>query len=365
MSNRGACNRCGRRAMQLSGLSVEATVDEAVTFRDREKRRLVPLKPMLFSERACRSGMYRRARREFCLHEDLSEENLEAGVREAALAYFKDRAIGWHDGKGNGPSNHMCCSQSCCVNFWFPFVQAPDQLGAILRSLGYDVKEMLEIDADCAMWDGARPYVAFEWIGKRNYLGERLRGKEATDDGRTRGANFTSLDFCMRFRRSDGRIELVAGEWKYTEYYTKGVDLRLSRSRSKTDRLDCIYREHLEKPDCQIACDFPLESLFFDPFDQLMRQQLLCTAMERAREMSADVVTLLHVAPGANRELMQRVTSEVLEPVGSDIHAIWAALTRPGRFKGVATEDLLPLVCANAPKPQTRDYLKLRYGGMA
>ena len=226
-------------------LSVEATVDEAVTFRDREKRRLGPLKGRLFSESARRNGMYRGARREFCLHEDFGAENLEAGIRDTALAYFEDRAIGWHGGKDNDSSNHLCCSQSCCVNFWFPFVQAPDQLGAVLRGLGYDVEEMLVIDADCALRDGSCPYVAFEWIGERNYLGELRRGEVAPDDGRTRGANFTSLDFCVRFRRSDGRIQLVAGEWKYTEYYAKGVDLRYGRSRSRTDRLDRIYREHL------------------------------------------------------------------------------------------------------------------------
>ena len=82
------------------------------------------------------------------------------------------------------------------------------------------------------------------------------------------------------------------------------------------------------------------------------------------REMEADVVTLLHVALRANRELMSRVTSEALEDVGSDIHAIWDALTLPGPFKGAATEDLLPLVCANAPTTQTREYLEIRYGGM-
>ena len=320
---------------------------------------------MLFSEWSCQPGMYRGARRNFCLHEGFSEENLEAGIREAALAYFEDRAIGWHDGKESSPSNHLCCSQSCCVNFWFPFVQAPEQLGAVLRGLGYDVEEMLVIDGDCALRDGSCPYVAFEWIGKRNYLGELLRGKVAPDDGRTRGANFTSLDFCMRFRRSDGQVQLLAGEWKYTEYYTTGHNLRFSRSGSGTDRLDRIYRKHLAKPDCQIAGDVPNESLFFNPFDQLMRQQLLCSAMERCREMNADLVTLIHVVPRANRELMQRVTSKALEPIGSDIHTIWDALTRPGRFKGVATECLLPLVCANAPTAQTREYLKLRYGKMA
>ncbi len=347
----------------LLGSFVEATADEAVTFRDREKKRLGPLKRRLFSERARRNGMYCGARREFCLHEDFGAENLEAGIRDAALAYFKDRAIGWHAGEGDVPSNHLCCSQSCCVNFWFPFVQAPDRLGAVLRGLGYDVEKMLVIEADCTLRDCTCPYVAFEWIGKLNYLGELRRGEVALDDGRTRGANFTSLDFCLRFRRSDGRIQLVAGEWKYTEYYPKGVNLRLSQS--KTDRLDRIYGKHLVKPDCQIAGDVPHESLFFDPFDQLMRQQLLCTAMERCREMEADVVTLLHVAPRANRELMRRITSKELEGVGSDIHSIWDALTLPGRFKGVATEDLLPLVCANAPTSQTREYLELRYGGMA
>ncbi|MXY06038.1 MAG: hypothetical protein F4171_00950 [Gammaproteobacteria bacterium] len=338
-------------------------MEEAVTFRDREKRRLIPLKPRLFSEGARRNGMYRGARREFCLHEDFGAENLEVGIRDAAIAYFKDREIGWHDGKGKGPSNHLCCSQSCCVNFWFPFVQAPDQLGAVLRGLGYDVDKMLNVDVDCTLQDGTYPYVAFEWIGKRNYLNELLRGKKAPDDSRTRGANFTSLDFCMRFRRSDGQIQVVAGEWKYTEHYAKGADLRFSRS--KTDRLDRIYRQHLVKPDCQVMGDVPQEALFFDPFDQLMRQQLLCTAMEREREMDADVVSLLHVAPKANRELMGRVTSKELESVGSDIHAVWGALTLPDRFKGVATEDLLPLVCANAPTSRTREYLELRYRGMA
>ena len=322
--------------------------------------RLAPLKWRLFSQEACRSGMYRGARREFCLHEDFSAENVEAGIRDAALAYFEDRGIGWHDSKGNGPSNHLCCSQSCCVNFWFPFIQAPNELGTVLRGLGYDVAEMLPFNGDQPLPDGSLPFVVFEWIGKRNYLGERRRGEVAADEGRTRGASFTSLDFCVRFRRSDGRIQLVAGEWKYTERY--GKDSK-RYSGAGTDRL-CIYREHLERPDCQVAGNVSFESLFFDPFDQLMRQQLLCTAMERCGEMEAEIVSLLHVAPRANKELMTRVTSTALEGIGSDIHAIWAALVRPRRFRGVATEDLLPLVRANAPASRSREYLELRYGAV-
>ena len=84
------------------------------------------------------------------------------------------------------------------------------------------------------------------------------------------------------------------------------MDHRDPFSRSKTDRLDRIYRRHLVKPHCQIVGDVPFESLFFGPFDQSMRQQLLCTAMERFREMEGAVVTLLHAAPRANRDLMKR-----------------------------------------------------------
>ena len=67
---------------------------------------------------------------------------------------------------------------------------------------------------------------------------------------------------------------------------------------------------------------------------------------------------------GANKELMTRVTSTALEGIGSDIHAIWAALVRSRRFRGVVTEDLLLLVRANAPASRSGEYLQLRYGAM-
>ncbi len=334
-----------------------------MTFKKREYSRMIRLKSRLFSQRARRSGEFNGTRWGIRLHEDYRSENLEPGIRDEALEYFKDRAIVWHDGEDDKPSNHLCRSQSSCVNFWFPFIRAPDQLSTVLCGLGYDVDEVLAIYADPALRDGSSPFVAFEWIGEKNYLEERWLGKVASDDDRTRGANFTSLDFLLRFRRSDGLIQIVAGEWKYTESYNKATDKRFSSA--GTDRLDDIYRKHVEHPCCQIRGDVNLESLFLDPFDQLMRQQLLCTAMERCGEMEADVVSMLHVAPRANRELMKQVTSEELSAVGSDIHQIWEALTQPSRFKGVATEDLIQLVCANAPSTKTQEYLALRYGGMA
>ena len=222
--------------------------------------------------------------------------------------------------------------------------------------------EMLPFYLDKKLPDGSYPYVAFEWIGERNYLNEIRSRKVAPDRGRSRGANFTSLDFAFRFRRTDGRIQIVAGEWKYTEFYTRNVNLRFSRS--NTDRLDRIYRKHLEQPDCQIKDSVKSEDLFFDPFDQLMRQQLLCTAMEREQEMGAEIVSLLHIAPKANRELLNRLTSPGLKAIGSDIHKIWTALTVADRFVGITVETLLPVVCQFVPTPESADYLQLRYGDM-
>lgn len=332
-------------------------------FREREKTRLVPLKSELFTVEACEEGLYRKERREFCLREDRASENLHANIRKDALDYFRHRNIRWHDGIEDGPSNHLCCSQSFCVNFWFPFKNAPGPLSTVLRGLGYDVAEMLPFELDRCPSDGAPGYMAFEWIGKRNYLGEHFRGSVAEDGKRKRGQNFTSLDFAFRFRRSDGRTQMVAGEWKYTERYANGRNIRCSRS--GTDRLKKIYAPALAAPDCQIVLSgVKPEALFFDPFDQLMRQQLLCSAMEHETEMGSDIVSLLHIVPKANRDFVNRVTSPKLRAVASNVHGVWGRLVEVGRFAGVYAEDVLPLVCRHAPSRKWASYMTRRYGGM-
>ena len=174
---------------------------------------------------------------------------------------------------------------------------------------------------------------------------------------------WTAFDPIMfRFRRSDGRVQMVAGEWKYTENYPVGRSLRFSRS--GTDRLN-IYRQTLEDSGCQIVLNgLPAETLFSIPFDQLMRQQLLCSSMERHREMDTDVVSLLHVAPMANQQLLGCVTSPGLQSFGSDIHDVWGKLVKQGHFIGVHVEEVLPLVRRHAPDPEWASYMERRYGGM-
>lgn len=331
-------------------------------FRDREKRRLVPLKPELFSAEACEPGWYGKKRYDFCLRNDRASENLHASIRDAAVHYFGERDIPWHDGIAGGPSNHLCCSQSFCVNFWFPFRDAPGPLAVVLRGLGFDAAEVLPFELDRNGLGGRPGYMAFEWIGERNYLGEGPGGEAVRDEARSRGHHFTSLDFACRFRRSDGLIQIVAGEWKYTEFYSNDQNMRFSDN--GTDRLK-IYKPSLDAADCQIVLDgMQQESLFFDPFDQLMRQQLLCSAMEREGEMDADVVSLLHMAPRSNREFVNRMTSPALRSKGSDVHEVWGDLVELERFAGVYVEDVLPLVCRHAPEPEWASYMTQRFGDM-
>lgn len=350
------------------------------SFKLREERRQVALKSKLFSEEVSRSGTYGSCQKpkEVCLSKGCESENLHASVRKSAVQYFRVRCIPWHS------IGHLLCSQSFCVNAWFPFYNRKDLLAAVLRELGYSVQEVLPFEsdhyselrrqgwrlADDSDWSTDRPlskidehYLAFEWVGEKNYLGE-LRGRNvAGHASRTRGQNFTSADFAVRFRREDDQIQIVLGEWKYTESY-RAVGKRVSES--GVDRLERIYRHPLETANCQVKLPAGIEpdALFYDPFDQMTRAQLLASAMEREKEMGATVVSTLNIAPRANLELIGQITSSGLKRLGTDIHAVWSALVVPDRFRGCYTEDLLPIQTRNAPSPEWASYLTVRYGGM-
>lgn len=62
--------------------------------------------------------------------------------------------------------------------------------------------------------------------------------------------------------------------------------------------------------------------------------------MEKAGELGADIVSLLHIAPTANRDF-RRVTSPGLREVGETAVEVWKRLVcTPDRFKSVGTEAL-------------------------
>jgi hypothetical protein len=98
------------------------------------------------------------------------------------------------------------------------------------------------------------------------------------------------------------------------------------------------------------------ESLFFEPFYQLMRQQLLAHEMEQAREKAADVVSVLHLSTASNGDF-RRVTSPELEPLGDTPSTIWRRLVRPSdRFTGISTEELFGRL-SNQDIPAMADWL--------
>lgn len=321
------------------------------TFLDQEKARYVAEReagePALFSDEAGGWGFYRGLARPFCLPPEHAAENLAPAIRNAALAYFAAHNIQWHDGGGAGPSNHLCSSQVMCVNFLFPFADQPEALAEMLRPIYPRLGRMLPVEDN--------RYVAFEWIGKQNYLNERVaRGAE-----RTRGANSTSADAAVLFELDDGRRQMALIEWKYTETYGGG-SIRISRRR--TDRLD-IYAPFLNLPDCPIRLPMEVErdALFVAPFDQLMRLQLLAREMERSRELGADTVTVLHVSPTRNREL-QRVTSASFQQFGSSVSEVWPKLVHPsGQFLSASIEQLWAAAQAAPSMESWRDYMRLRY----
>jgi hypothetical protein len=312
-----------------------------MTFRDREKERYRTLKPMLFSEEAQGDGTYRGRPRSFCLADDCSGENLYNGIRASAIQYFADRRIPWHDGldKRRLPSNHLCCSQSCCVNFLYPMAGNPALVAAVLGVFFPGLAKAMPVYEDELLPGGSAPYMAFEWIGSQDYLGELKR----KGGRRTRGANFTSADFAFRFIRKDGKVQLVLGEWKYTESYGSsdlGIPVRKANYRRAFDRADGVFGP--QRRDLY-------DALFFDPFYQLMRLQLLAQEMEigeLGREMEADMVSVLHICPTANREFREHVTSPQLKAMfpGKGTLEIWQELVPEDRFMSISVEDLLDAV---------------------
>lgn len=278
------------------------------------------------SEAARLDGEFRGAARPFCLPQELSLETLYPPIRNDAISFYKKHGILWHQGINDKPSNHLCDSMTCCANFLFPFCDQPDVLKALLKPFFPDIERVLPVEDN--------RFVSFEWIGAQNYLGERM-GKNGE---RSRGANFTSTDAIVAYQRQDGSKQIVLIEWKYTESYSSAS---LKIAKSGTDR-SLIYRHLFEKEDCVINKDLlpSYSDIFYEPFYQFFRQQSLAHEMEKAGELNADNVCLLHIAPENNYDF-RKVTSPGLRQKGSTAIEVWKSLLRePSRFISLGTKQL-------------------------
>ncbi len=100
----------------------------------------------------------------------------------------------------------------------------------------------------------------------------------------------------------------------------------------------------------------------------MMRLQLLAREMEthEEKEMDADIVSVLHICPEANREFRERVTSPYLANtfLGRGTLEIWEQLVPQNKFKSISVEDLLNTILRKSKTDgcEWADYLRVRYG---
>jgi len=316
---------------------------------------------MIFGKTAGKlEGTYNNIKYPFCLPDNLSDHNLHESIRKVAIDYFRLRSIPWHDGKpykdfqtgdlikNGNPSNHTCCSQSQCVNVLFPFRRDPDALRMLLNKMDFDVSTCLPILNDQGEHDAL---VGFEWIGAHNYLMEYQGGRPSRCNERTRGAHFTSADFIIRFKETDAKIHVILGEWKYTEDYKSTKSKALGSS--GITRLN-IYRPYIKDPGLHIPRKTKLEDLLFEPFYQMMRLQLLASAMEKpvpgenGGEMDSDIVSVLHVSPAANEGLRNTITSPALKSFGNNMYEVWTQVAPEERFHHFDSEKLIDIATSEA-----------------
>ena len=276
-------------------------------------------------------GVYRGKPREFVLHDAVL--NLWDGIREDALAYFKRNQIVWWGGKDSTPTGHLLSSQIACINHLYFLRQRKDAATAVLRTVNPEIVEAVVMD------DG---FVEFEVIGGQNYLGEKSH---------KRGANATSVDAVMVGKKAEGKNVLVLIEWKYTEAYRTENKYIPARAN--------IYDRLFAEDDCPIKVE-RFESLYYEPFYQLMRQTLLGWKMVQAGQYGCDEYIHLHVIPAANKELKERVTSPELQ--GKSMSEAWKnVLLEPARYQVISPEAFL------APARVCKDtaaivaYLESRY----
>lgn len=322
-------------------------------FLESEQDRQAQLKqnPLLFSDAARRDGGHSGKLSPFCLPPGRTEENLFPGIRTDASEWFRAHQIAWHDDQDGNPSSALCDAQVCCVNALFALADKPEPLAALLRPVFPEITRVLPVE------DGK--FVTFAWIGERNYLNERVR----QGGRRARGTHFTCADALVAFERTDGRKQVVLIAWTYTESYHS---IRIKNTSRGTDRTP-LYQSLFDQEDSPLdkALIPAFEALSFEPFHQLMRLQFLAHEMERARELKADIVSLLQIAPAHNADFC-RVTSPQLKGVGDTATGVWERLVRiqdPRRFHSRSTEQLLAPVL-KAPPAGLEDwanYLRQRY----
>jgi hypothetical protein len=279
----------------------------------------------------------------------VAAETLHESVRDTALAYFNTHGIKWwtsrwdvgrpalQPGEVGLPTGHLNSSQVACVNHLEPARLDRDLARQIVRSLDEALVDVQPVE------DGG--FVAYEWIGAENYLGE--------PGPRVRGANITSLDALMCAERRDRTRVLLVIEWKYLETY--GPE-SVALSGRGTDRV-ATYERLLDAANCPIKHG-EHRRLFFEPYYQLMRQTLLAWRMVAYREFDASGWLHVHVVPESNLALRSGGRGAT-DLVGDMMGEKWrSVLKQPERYLLITPTELLAGVEANG---SWRQWLRERY----
>ena len=246
---------------------------------------------------------------DFCLPPELAAYSLLPEVRQSALALFAKLEIPWHAGLDGGPSNHLLSSQVQCVNALGQMVTDPGRIKLAFGDL-LGVDEVLQIEPG--------RFLTFEYIGPADYFGEVLSGH------RVRGAHSTSLDAAFLHRASDGVVELVLVEWKYTESYRRRTP-DLEKDAVRRDR----YAEAVADPSGPVRADVLAFGFLLDePIYQLVRQQLLANALENSGAEGATRVRVVHVSPGGNDAYQGSLHRTEHLALGQTVGEVWQKLLR-------------------------------------
>jgi hypothetical protein len=264
---------------------------------------------------------------DYCLPPAHAVQNLLPDARAVGLDTFKRLDISWHAGIRNGPGNHLLDSQVQCVNALAPHARDPGALRWLFGGV-LPIAEVLPIELD--------EYVTFEWIG----LGDHLN--EAQGMSRKRGSRVTSADAAIRYRATDGSVEVCLIEWKYREDYSyppAPPNAGLTEDRMR-------HRQPLwEDAVCPVRHEaIAYGQLFVEPRYQLFRLQCLAARMEQAGELDAKQVRLVVAASSRNQSLAPEL-------------ARWSrVLHRPDRFAVIDTDRFL------APDAPSSAHYRQRYG---
>jgi hypothetical protein len=232
-----------------------------------------------------------------------------------------------------------------------PFAEKQELLRRWVEHVtGDQVAEMLPIELDRA---GQPWFVTFEWIGDTDHLNEGKQGAP-----RKRGANATAADAAMLYRDLQGRRNLLLIEWKYTEHY--GQPLKPTGNATRRQRYEHIFRQ--PKGPIRADAKVTLDDFFYEPFYQMLRQQMLAWHTE-ASDPQIDRARVLHLSPSGNRPL-HRVTSPGLRKCGEDAFGVFRLLlANPQDFLSMSIEDAFaPL--AGWPEAEWYPWLRKRYSSL-